>query len=60
VVARVRGHQRRLATVRVRRNGTFALRPRVRVARGVRVVRVHAVVRGVGRSRVIRIRLHSR
>jgi len=60
VVARVRGHQRRLATVRARRNGTFALRPRVRVARGVRVVRVRAVVRGVGRSRVIRVRLHAR
>jgi parallel beta-helix repeat protein len=60
VVARVRGHQRRLATVRVRRNGTFALRPRVRVARSVRVVRVRAVVRGVGRSRAIRVRLHAR
>ncbi len=60
VVARVRGHQRRLATARVRRNGTFALRPRVRVARGVRVVRVRAVVRGVGHSRVIRVRLHAR
>jgi parallel beta-helix repeat protein len=60
VVARVRGHQRRLATARVRRNGTFALRPRVRVARGVRVVRVRAVVRGVGRSRPIRVRLHAR
>jgi parallel beta-helix repeat protein len=60
VVARVRGHQRRLASVRVRRNGTFALRPRVRVARGVRVVRVRAVVRGVGHSRTIRVRLHAR
>jgi parallel beta-helix repeat protein len=60
VVARARGHQRRLASVRVRRNGTFALRPRVRVARGIRVVRVRAVVRGVGHSRTIRVRLHSR
>jgi parallel beta-helix repeat protein len=59
VVARVRGHQRRLASVRVRRNGTFAMRPRVRVARGVHVVRVRAVVRGVGRSRFIRVRLHA-
>jgi hypothetical protein len=65
VVARVRGHKRRLATVRVRRNGTFALRPRVRVAHGVRVVRVRAVVhatgrwRVIGRSRAIRIRLHG-
>jgi parallel beta-helix repeat protein len=65
VVARVRGHKRRLATVRVRGNGTFALRPRVRVARGVRAVRVRAVARVAGRGRVIgrshaiRVRLHG-
>ena len=57
VVARVHGHRHRLARVRVSRNGTFALRPRVRAARGARFVRVHAVVRGVGRSRAIRVRL---
>ena len=57
VVARVRGHRHRLARVRVRSNGTFSLRPRVRAARGARFVRVHAVVPGVGRSRSIRVRL---
>jgi parallel beta-helix repeat protein len=57
VVARVRGHRHRLARVRVSSNGTFSLRPRVRAARGVRFVRVQAVVRGVGRSRSIRVRL---
>jgi parallel beta-helix repeat protein len=57
VVARVHGHRHRLARVRVSRNGTFSVRPRVRAARGARLVRVHAVVRGVGRSRTIRVRL---
>ena len=57
VVARVHEHRHRLARVRVSSNGTFSLRPRVRAARGVRFVRVHAVVRGVGRSRSIRVRL---
>jgi hypothetical protein len=57
VVAHVRGHRRRLARVRVTRNGTFSMRPHVRVARGVRAVRVRAVVRGVGRSRAIRVRV---
>jgi parallel beta-helix repeat protein len=57
VVARVHGHRHRLARVRVSSDGTFSLRPRVRAARGARVVRVHAVVRGVGRSRSIRVRL---
>ena len=57
VVARVHGHRHRLARVRVSRNGTFALRPRVRAAPGAHFVRVHAVVRGVGRSRAIRVRL---
>jgi parallel beta-helix repeat protein len=57
VVASVHGHRHRLARVRVSSNGTFSLRPRVRAARSARFVRVHAVVRGVGRSRSIRIRL---
>ena len=57
VVARVHGHRHRLARVRVSRNGTFSLRPRVRAARGARFVRIQAVVRGVGRSRSIRVRL---
>jgi parallel beta-helix repeat protein len=59
VVAHVRGHRRRLARVRVTRAGTFSMRPRVRVAPGVRAVRVRAVVRGVGRSRAIRVRLSA-
>ena len=57
VVARVHGHRHLLARVPVSRNGTFSLRPRVRAARGARFVRVQAVVRGVGRSRSIRVRL---
>ena len=57
VVASVHGHHHRLARVRVSSNGTFSLRPRVRAARSARFVRVHAVVRGVGRSRSIRVRL---
>ena len=57
VVARIHGHRHRLARVRVNSDGTFSLRPRVRAARGARFVRVHAVVRGVGRSRSIRVRL---
>jgi parallel beta-helix repeat protein len=60
VVAHVRGHRHRLASVRVAKNGTFALRPRVHAARGTRYVRVRAVVRGVGRSRVIRVGLQRR
>jgi parallel beta-helix repeat protein len=59
VVALVRGHSHRLARVRVARDGTFSLRPRVRAARGTRYVRVRAVVRGVGRSRSIRVRLRA-
>ena len=57
VVVRVHGHRHLLARVRVSRDGTFSLRPRVRGARGARSVRVQAVVRGVGRSRSIRVRL---
>jgi parallel beta-helix repeat protein len=57
VVARVHGHRHLLARVPVSRNGTFSLRPRVRAVRGARFVRVQAVVRGVGRSRSIRVRL---
>jgi parallel beta-helix repeat protein len=60
LIARVRGHRHRLATVRVARNGTFALRPRIHAARGARFMRVHAVVHGVGSSRSIRLRLRAR
>ncbi len=60
VVARVRGRQRRLAVVNPRVNGTFALRPRVHIAAKGRLLRVRAVVRGVGSSRVVRVRLRAR
>ena len=60
VIARAHGHRRRLARVRVAKNGTFALRPRVRAARGARFMRVSAVVHGVGRSRSIRLELRPR
>jgi hypothetical protein len=60
IFARAHGHRRRLARIRVRRDGTFAVRPRVRAPRAARFVRVHAVVRGVGRSRTIRLRLRHR
>ena len=55
--ARSHGHRRRLARVAIRANGTFALRPRVRAPRAARFVRVRAVVRGVGHSRSIRLKL---
>jgi nitrous oxidase accessory protein NosD len=58
--ARSHGHRRRLARVAIRANGTFALRPRVRAPRAARFVRVRAVVRGVGHSRSIRLKLRRR
>jgi parallel beta-helix repeat protein len=60
IVARARGHRHRLATARLTKNGTFALRPRVRAARAARFLRIHALVRGVGRSHSIRLKLHRR
>ncbi len=60
VVAAARGQVRRLASVRPARNGWFAARPRVRAPRGARYVNVRAVVRGVGRSRPLRLRLRHR
>jgi parallel beta-helix repeat protein len=60
VIARVRGHRHRLASVRVAKNGTFFLQPRIRAARGARFMRLHAVVHGVGHSRSIRLRLRPR
>jgi parallel beta-helix repeat protein len=57
LVARAHGHRRRLGHARVRRDGTFAVRPRIRAPRAARYVRIHAVVRGVGRSKVIRLKL---
>jgi hypothetical protein len=59
IVGRSRGHRRRLARVRLLPNGTFALRARVRAPRKARFVRIHAVVRGVGRSRSVRIKLRG-
>jgi parallel beta-helix repeat protein len=60
IVARARGHLHRLASARLTKDGTFALRPRVRAARAVRFLRIHAVVRGVGRSHSIRLELRGR
>jgi parallel beta-helix repeat protein len=57
IFARAHGQRRRLARVAVRANGTFAVRPRVRAPRATRFVNVSAVVRGVGRSRSIRLKL---
>jgi parallel beta-helix repeat protein len=59
VVARARGHRHQLATVGLAKDGTFALRPRVRAAAGVRFLRVRAVVRGVGSSRSLRVKLRG-
>jgi parallel beta-helix repeat protein len=60
IFARAHGHRHLLARVRVRANGTFALRPRVRAPRHARFVRLSAVVRGVGHSRSIRLRIVHR
>jgi hypothetical protein len=60
IFARAHGHRRLLARVRVRANGTFVLRPRVRAPRHARFVRLSAVVRGVGHSRSIRLRIVHR
>jgi nitrous oxidase accessory protein NosD len=60
ILARWHGHRRRLARIRVRPDGAFAVRPRVRAPRAARFVRVHAVVRGVGRSRSVRLKIRHR
>jgi parallel beta-helix repeat protein len=57
IFARAKGTRRRLGTARVDAKGRFALRSRVRAGRRVRAVRVTAVVRGVGHSRSVRVRL---
>jgi nitrous oxidase accessory protein NosD len=57
ILARSRGHRHRLARIPIRADGAFGLRPRVRAPRAARFVRVTAVVRGVGRSRSIRVKL---
>jgi parallel beta-helix repeat protein len=57
IVARARGHRRRLGSARLTEDGTFVLRPRVRAVRAARFLRIHAVVRGVGRSHSIRLKL---
>jgi parallel beta-helix repeat protein len=57
VFARAKGKRRRMGSARLDSEGRFALRSRVRAGRRVRAVRVTAVVRGVGHSRSIRVRL---
>jgi parallel beta-helix repeat protein len=51
------GRRRVIARGHVRRNGRFSVRPRIRA--GCRVVRLRAVVHGVGRSRALRLRLRG-
>jgi nitrous oxidase accessory protein NosD len=60
IIARWHGHRRRLARIRVRPDGAFAVRPRVRAPRAARFVRIHAVVRGGGRSHSFRLKLRHR
>jgi parallel beta-helix repeat protein len=57
IFARSAGHRRRVGTARLDAQGRFSARPRVRAGRAARFVRVSAVVRGVGHSRSIRVRL---
>ena len=56
LVARGPAGRRTIAFARVRSGGAFTVRPRLRV-RGA-AVKLQAVVRGVGRSRSVRLRLH--
>ena len=60
VFARAQGHRRLLARAAVRRNGIFVLHPHVRAPREARFVRITAVVRGIGHSRSIRLRVRHR
>jgi parallel beta-helix repeat protein len=60
IFASWRGHRHRLASTRLDSKGRFRARPRLRTRRAVRVVRLSAVVRGVGRSRSVRVRLRGR
>jgi parallel beta-helix repeat protein len=60
VAARTSGRWRRIGTARVGANGRFRLRPRMRARRGARVVRIRAIVRSVGRSRSVKLRLRRR
>jgi parallel beta-helix repeat protein len=60
IFARSRAHRRRVADTRLNAEGNFAIRPRLRAGRQARFVRVSAVVRGVGHSRSIRVRLRGR
>lgn len=57
IVAHVKRHRKVLARVKVKRNGRFKVRARVHL-RG-KVVRVRAILRGVGSSRVVRLRLRG-
>jgi nitrous oxidase accessory protein NosD len=60
IFASSRGQRRRLGGARLDSQGRFSVRPRVRVSRAARFVRLSAVVRGVGHSRSIRVRLRGR
>jgi nitrous oxidase accessory protein NosD len=60
ILARSRGHWRRIGASRLDAKGSFSLRPRVRASRSARFLRVRAVVHGVGHSRSLRVRLRRR
>ena len=58
IVARSRGGWRRVAAPRIGADGRFATRRHLRLRQGARAVRIRAVVRGVARSRSVRLAVH--
>ena len=56
---RRRGGWRTVARRRIRRSGRFKARLRIGRARRTRTVRMRALIRGVARSRSIRLRIHA-
>ncbi len=51
------GRWHRLRPKPIGADGTFACNPRVRLRHGVKVLRIRAVVKGVGRSNIVRVRI---
>jgi parallel beta-helix repeat protein len=60
ILARRNGHWRRVASARVRSNGRYSVKRRLRVRRGSKAVRLRAIVKRVGRSRSVRLRVRRR
>lgn len=59
--ARIKGRRKLVGKARLKANGRFAARPRLRRLRiRGKVVRIQAVVQGVGRSRSVRVRIVRR